>query len=224
VALDQASERANQRIFEDVRELKANNATIEATNKHALAALKGVTGKDFGFDQVAWMAWWTDKKGYAFQAPPDGQTATKPTITEVVEPYRTHHSCFAAGTMVQTVDGPRPIEEIQVGDRLLTQDTTTGVLTYQPALTVFHNPPAATIRLKIGGEDVVATGIHRYWKAGQGWVMARELKVGDPIRQLGGIEVAKGADFLVGKLGILVHDNSLVDPVAKPFDAAPNLK
>ena len=39
-------------------------------------------------------------------------------------------------------------------------------------------------RVKMGDESVVATGIHRFWKAGGGWVMARELKPGDPIRTL----------------------------------------
>jgi hypothetical protein len=83
---------------------------------------------------------------------------------------------------------------------------------------------------------VVATGIHRFWKAGKGWTMARDLKPGDPIRTLGGVakveavedekvqpvfnlEVAEGHSFLVSKVGALVHDNSLVEPVLAPFDA-----
>lgn len=238
--LERSQAAANERFLEDVSALNATNATIEFTNRNALALLKGVTGRDFGNDPTKWMAWWTDKKGYAFQAPAQaGQTAEKPTLTQVVQSYAyTHHSCFAAGTEVQTIDGPRPIEEVRVGDRLLTQDTTTGVLSYQPALTVFHNPPADTLRIKLGSETVVATGIHRFWKAGHGWVMARELKPGDLIRKLGGIarvesvepdrkqpvfnlEVARGTDFFVGHGGILVHDNSLIDPVARPFDAPP---
>jgi Pretoxin HINT domain len=162
------------------------------------------------------------------------------TLTQVVEPYAPQNSCFAAGTPVQTVDGPRPIETLRVGDRILTQDTATGVMSYQPALAVFHNPPAETLRVRIGGETIVATGIHRFWKAGQGWVMARELRPGDALRMLGGtarvesvepdknqpvfnLEVAKGADFFVGEAGALVHDNSLVNAVARPFDAAPDL-
>ncbi len=238
--MEQATAQANQRFFEDLRSLLATNATIEVMNKNALALLKGVTGKDYGNDKFAWMSWWTDKNGYAFQAPPpNAQTAEKPTITEILASY-THHSCFAAGTSVQTIDGPRPIEEIKVGDRLLTQDTTSGALSYQPALTVFHNPPAETLRIKVGGEDVVATGIHRFWKAGKGWTMARELKVGDVIRRVGGtalvegvepakkqpvfnLEVARGSDFFVGNSGVLVHDNSLVETVARPFDAAPEV-
>ena len=39
--------------------------------------------------------------------------------------------------------------------------------------------PPPTLRITIGGESIVATGIHRFWKAGKGWTMARELKAGD---------------------------------------------
>ena len=70
--------------------------------------------------------------------------------------------------------------------------------------------------------------------------MARDLKVGDAIRTLGGVarvtaveeaetqpvfnlEVAEGHDFFVGGQGALVHDNSLVQPTPEPFDAAPEL-
>ena len=32
------------------------------------------------------------------------------------------HSCFAAGTVVRTLTGLRPIESIRAGDRVLAQD------------------------------------------------------------------------------------------------------
>jgi hypothetical protein len=237
--IEMATNNANRRFADDLMALTTTNASIVVTNKNALAALKGLTAKDFGFDQNAWMAWWTDRQGYALKAATTTQTAQKMTITQFVDPYPSC-SCFAAGTPVQTIDGLRPIETLKVGDRVLTQDTTTGVLSYQPALAVFHNPPADTLRVRIGGESIVATGIHRFWKAGHGWTMARDLKVGDPIRLVGGIakvelvepdklqpvfnlEVARGTDFFVGQSGALVHDNSLVQTVANPFDAAPDL-
>ena len=105
-------------------------------------------------------------------------------------------------------------------------------------MTSFHNPPNATLRVQLGNETIVPTGIHRFWKAGAGWIMARELKPGDVVRTLGGtatvsavederiqpvfnLEVARGQSFFVGRLGALVHDNSLVAPVLDPFDAPP---
>jgi hypothetical protein len=70
--------------------------------------------------------------------------------------------------------------------------------------------------------------------------MARDLKPGDASRTLGGLaevatveaasvqpvfnlEVASGQSFFVGRQGALVHDNSLVRPELKPFDAPPTL-
>ncbi len=86
----------------------------------------------------------------------------------------------------------------------------------------------------------MATGIHRFWRVGQGWTMARDLKPGNKVRTLGGtaevvavdsdsrqpvfnLEVARNRSFFVGSAGALVHDNSLVEPVSRPFDAAPDL-
>ena len=37
------------------------------------------------------------------------------------------------------------------------------------------------------------------------------------------LKVAEGRSFFVGATGALVHDNMLVEPVSKPFDAAPGL-
>ena len=97
---------------------------------------------------------------------------------------------------------------------------------------------AQTFRLKIDGETIVATGIHRFWKAGTGWVMARDLKPGDRLRKMDGValvqsiepdinqnvynlSVAENRNFLIGNAGVLVHDVNFVQPVEKPFDRRP---
>jgi len=97
------------------------------------------------------------------------------------------------------------------------------------------------LRIKLGDDSVVATGIHRFWKAGVGWVMARDLKPGDRLRTVDGtatvasvatetvapvfnLEVDGGQSFFVGNRGLLAHDNSLVLPVTAPFDAEPDLE
>jgi len=65
--------------------------------------------------------------------------------------------------------------------------------------------------------------------------MARDLKMGDPVRTLGGVQVidsvevgkvelvynldiAENADFFAGASAALVHDNTLPDPRLVPFD------
>ena len=227
---------AQQSLAENVRGVEAANASIQALNERVLPVLTKTTGQNFGEDHEAWARWDTDRAGYAVQS----STSDKPTFSEVVQlsySTRTHHSCFAAGTPVRTIEGTKPIEQIVRGDLILVQYTTSGALSYQPVLTAFHNPPSSTYRVKFGEDEVVATGIHRFWKAGKGWTMARDLKVGDSLRVLGGVatveavepnqtepvfnlEVAEGRSFFVGRVGALVHDNSLVEATPNPFDAA----
>ncbi len=114
------------------------------------------------------------------------------------------------------------------------------MLGYQPILDVHHNPPSRTFRIGLGDETIVSSEFHRFWKAGQGWVMARDLKPGDTLRALGGLatvstvdsgsvqpvfnlDVGEDADFFVGRGGALVHDNTLPDLRLAPFDALPSL-
>ncbi|WP_406698929.1 polymorphic toxin-type HINT domain-containing protein [Singulisphaera sp. Ch08] len=170
----------------------------------------------------------------AYQAQP----VSIDTITGPVG-YR-RMSCFGAGTPVHTLAGVQPIESLKEGDRVLTQDTQTGALGYQPILVVHRNPPSPTYRITLGDETVISSHFHRFWKAGQGWVMARDLAPGDTIRTLGGLvrvgsidaadvqpvfnlDVAGNADFFVGRQGALVHDNTLPDLRQTPFDAPPRL-
>ena len=97
-------------------------------------------------------------------------------------------TCFAAGTPVHTLSGARPIEAIQVGDRVLSQDAASGALSFQPVLFVHRNPPGKTLRIKLsGGDSVVCSVYHRFWRANLGWAQARELEPGDTLRHSGGI-------------------------------------
>ncbi len=197
-----------------------------------------------GVEPVAWKSWWAGHEGYVIPTIQPRRTQIQQNVRMTVYSRsipRPSHRCFAAGTLVRTLDGTRAIETLRVGDQVLTQDAESGSLQYQPIVAVFHNPPNQTLRITLEGqgEAIVSTGIHRFWKAGKGWVMARELKPGDTLRTLGGsarvqkvepdqeqlvynLEVASGRSYFVGKAGGLVHDNTPAQPVLAPFDAAPN--
>ena len=71
-----------------------------------------------------------------------------------------------------------PVEPSNLGptNPVLTQDIKTGALNYKPILVVHRNPPARTFRIGVGGEAVVSSEFHRFWKPGRGWVMALDLK------------------------------------------------
>jgi hypothetical protein len=239
-AIRQANEDLEQRLAMDVYFLDQTNEGINLCNDNTLPVLKAITGQDLGPAPEKWKSWWTDQLGYAYQSDlPDTKPTYSDFVTATVQPF-VHSSCFAAGTMVQTINGPQPIETIRVGDRVLAQATSTGQLAFQTVVAAHHNQPTATLRIKIGGESIVATGIHRFWKAGNGWTMARELKAGDRLRMIGGtdtiesieadknqpvynLDVAENRDFFVGKNGLLVHDFSFVQPVLEPFDRQPEL-
>jgi hypothetical protein len=246
---------AQQQLAGDVQAIDAYNAPILESNKRVREVLSNAIGADLGSDRVAWQGWLVNLLGYALSAPRPYEE--RPTVVEDVplsyQPQATpvivdqtlavsvvQHSCFGAGTPVQTLDGLQLIEQLRAGDVVLTQEPTTGALKYQPLVAVYHNPPNATIRIELDGEAIVATGIHRFWKAGRGWVMARELKAGDSLRTLGGLvavksvetervqpvfnlRVAEGESFFVGRTGVLAHDNSLVNPTPSPFDAVREL-
>ena len=171
--------------------------------------------------------------------PERAPTYIKPGVNEPVSAVPAR-SCFAAGTLVQTIDGPRSIEFIQVGDQVLCQNTSTGMLTFQPMVASHRNQPAPTFRVTAGSESIVATGIQRFWKAGKGWTMTCDLKAGDRLRTLGGvvavasietdktqpvynIDVAQNMDLFVGTRRLLAHDFGLVQPVLEPFDRQPEL-
>ncbi len=235
--IQEAANLGRQRLMNDVAALEALNTSIHNVNSQVLPVLNDVTGQDLGESEDSWRSWWSDQSGRVYDTSPND----KPTFTEFVpNPVGVSHSCFGAGTPVRTLNGLRSIELVRVGDQLLTQNGRNGALGFEPVVTIYHNRPAATLRIRLGDDTIVVTGIHRFWKAGHGWVMARALKPGDAVRTVGGqarvvsvadapvqhvfnLEVAGGHSFFVGDHGALVHDNSLVQPVAEPFDAPASL-
>jgi hypothetical protein len=245
---------AQQQLANDVQAIENYNGPIVDMNQRVRQVLSDSIGIDQGAERTAWDKWLVDLSGYAFaaasafepptvveQVPLSYQPQAAPVIVDQPVAIATmRHSCFGAGTLVRTLDGSSQIEKLRAGDLVLTEDPKTGELKYQPVVTAYHNPPNATLRIELGNETIVATGIHRFWKAGRGWIMARELNPGDTLRTLGGLavvksvekeqvqpvfnlQVADGESFFVGQAGILAHDNSVVNPTPSPFDAVPEL-
>lgn len=252
-AATQTAAIAQEKLRTDVASIEQFNAFVGDDNSRIVRVLNGATGQNLDPDRATWTQWYVDQLGYRY-APPDD--TPRPTIVEDVplpitpvpsppvnlrltdQQCLLRISCFGAGTPVLTLHGPRAIETLKVGDRVLSQNTRTGALNYQPVLVVHHNPPGKTLRITLKGESIVSSEFHRFWVAGRGWVMARELKSGDTVRVLGGVapiesiendavqpvfnlDVAEDADFFVGRASALVHDNSLPGLRLAPFDAAP---
>jgi hypothetical protein len=254
VQAQQVAVLAQKQLEDDIRQIVDLNSKIYDGNTRIAQVLNDATFAKLPAEKKAWTSWWANQLGVAYKlTTPDAATTVvenvplnyqaQPVPISMSDVSMTsssmimlHHSCFAEGTLVRTLDGPRPIDKIQVGDRVLTQNIKNGRLGYQPVIVVFHNPPSPTFRVTLGDDAIVTSPSHRFWVASRGWVMARDLKVGDPIRTLGDVakvtaiepekvqlvynlDVADDADFFVGSVGALVHDNTLPDLRLAPFDA-----
>lgn len=93
-------------------------------------------------------------------------------------------ACFAAGTPVLSANGAVAIEEIAVGDRVWAYDYQTGTKTLKRVLSTVERETDRVIRLTVDGETVVTTPEHPFYVLGHegygdGYVAARELRVGD---------------------------------------------
>ncbi len=245
-----AAATAQEQLEADVATLESYNAPINELNERATTVLEAATGLDYGVDRERWTAWYVDQLGYRYQPQQPAQTTPQFVVQQVPLAYLpqpipvgvaftplgfSRLSCFGAGTPVHTRDGLKPIESIQVGDLVLSQHPRTGALSFEPVMALHHNPPSRTIRVQAGDESIVASEYHRFWEAGAGWSMARDLASGDLLRSLSGLreiasvgegatqlvynlDVAGGRTFFVGKSGLLVHDNSIPDLNSEPFD------
>ena len=141
--------------------------------------------------------------------------------------------CFAAGTLVHTRKGLKPIEDIQIGDEVKSMNPQTGEIAYKKVTNTHtnHFDPVGLISLRDetdGSEthlSVTATHPFYHWK--NGWTHASLLKVGDklieddggtltvtevtfnadaPINLTYNLEVADFHTYFVGEDGVLAHN------------------
>jgi hypothetical protein len=113
---------------------------------------------------------------------------------------------------------------------VLSQDPDSGELAFKPVLGVTFRPPSRRLVIDLGPEKITTTLGHPFWVTGDGWRMAKELKVGSrlqglegpaPIESLEGMEaplpwyegaynliVADFNTYFVGEHLLLVHDNT----------------
>lgn len=87
--------------------------------------------------------------------------------------------CLTPGQFVETVSGPKKIEEIVVGDQVLTHKgrfkRVTNVMSHQ------HRGPVYAIRRKKSGQVLRVTGEHPVLTT-DGWVSAEDVTVGDKLK------------------------------------------
>ncbi|WP_256578060.1 Hint domain-containing protein, partial [Pseudomonas sp. PIC25] len=94
--------------------------------------------------------------------------------------------CFIKGTRVHTKEGLKPIEEIKVGDWILSSpEDGGGSPEYKRVVRTFEHERQTIVRISIHPEGwkssdpfyfIVATGSHPFWVEGIGWTRADALQ------------------------------------------------
>ncbi|WP_210412510.1 polymorphic toxin-type HINT domain-containing protein [Leptospira yasudae] len=100
-------------------------------------------------------------------------------------------TCFVAGTLVHTKDGLKKIEEIQVGDVVLSWNEETSEKEFQPVMEVFVREADLIYKLEfLNGSIVETTWNHPFWINGRGWVETKDLRKNDLVLTAKGEELA----------------------------------
>jgi hypothetical protein len=136
------------------------------------------------------------------------------------------HNCLAAGTLVVTAEGSVPIEQVQIGDRVLSQDVDTGELAFKPVLQTTASNPVPLARIVTDQGELTSTAGHPFWVNAHGWRLTRDLEPGGRFHGVdGAIEIVSVADtdrvepaynlvvadfhtYFAGEGRILSHDNT----------------
>ncbi len=149
--------------------------------------------------------------------------------------------CFVAGTEIQTLYGTKNIEDIHVGDWVLSDDpNTVGEIEYKQVLNTFVKETSNLVDIYIDGEMITTTQEHPFWVPDVGWVAAKDLHAGsllqtkyeswldvDKVERHGGLttvynfEVAGFHTYFVSDLGLLVHNMCKVSNEGKQLELFP---
>jgi RHS repeat-associated protein len=162
-----------------------------------------------------------------------------PYATGLGKAYRAtkiHAPCFVEGTPVETESGLKPIEEVKVGDLILSRDEKTGERSFKKALATYETPDQWIIEIQLDSEDggtetIGATAEHPFWVKARGWVGAGDLLPGDEVfTSQGGwikvsgstwlskrqtvynLEVEDYHTYFVGESGAWVHNMCAMPP------------
>lgn len=239
----------NDRRRYSTRSIAQATQSQSLLNARVIRSLQQVTGRELD-EPADWWDWWiahnqvyaTGKKpsvedgyeeewyvqnGRRRRRRPHPGPEVKVVVTTV---GGVRGSCFAAGTPVVTEYGPKPIEAIVLGDRVLAQDVETGQIAFKPVFDTTVRPPVHLLKVTTDDGELLCTGGHPFWINGLGWRYACELEPGMWFHSVDGsceivsvedsgrsqkaynLVVADYHDYFVGDGRILAHDNSPRDP------------
>lgn len=231
------------------REVAQKNRQRMTDVNRVCTLLRAITGATFGDEPEKWWNWWNDRTERYQGNKPTAWSYSEQREKLVVSSYnysniagkrvndlgpiQVQYSCLVAGTLIQTSTGLVPVESVQIGDLVVSQNVETAELTLKPVILTTVRPPKTTIKIKAGSETIEATGGHLWWVSGHGWVKSRELKPGMLLHTATGtteveetienptpqptynLVVDEFHTYFVGPQRVLSYDNTLLKPTLR---------
>jgi RHS repeat-associated protein len=112
-------------------------------------------------------------------------------------------ACFPAGTVISTSDGEKPIETLEEGDLVWSQDEETGEMNLKRVKRLFTSIATVLVLVTAGTNTTEATPEHPFWVEPRGWTAVAELKAGDVLSTLSGKRVEiTNVDYRQGRVQV----------------------
>jgi hypothetical protein len=240
--LHEQGKQQERAVAQKNRELKVNMNRI-------CTLLRSTTGADIGDKPELWWNWWNDRNeryqgnkptAFSYAEQREKIVVSSETYSNVSAEHRhalghmqIQYSCLVPGSLIQTATGLVPIETIQIGDLVVSQDVETAELTLKPVILTTIRPPKPTLKITAGKDTIEATGGHLWWVSGLGWVKSRDLKPGMMLHTATGTTEVESLvanptpqpthnlvvdgfhTYLVGPQRVLSYDNTQVKPTLR---------
>nr|WP_061235353.1 TIGR04388 family protein [Leptospira weilii] len=148
-------------------------------------------------------------------------------------------TCFTAGTLVHTATGAKKIEEVKVGDQVLSWDEESGEQGYHRVVKTFQRQTNVVYTLHYSnGTQVETTDEHPFYIENKGWVPAKDLRTGEAsvlsnektleivsitiserTTTVYNFEVEDAHSYYVSEVGILVHNDCVLTGPSMSLEA-----
>ncbi|MBG9736744.1 polymorphic toxin-type HINT domain-containing protein [Paenibacillus alvei] len=112
-------------------------------------------------------------------------------------------NCFTADTKVLTDGGEKNIEDLEVGDKVLSKNEETGETAYKEVTHLYRNDKEVIYELTVGDQVIETTDNHPFLVEGKGWVLAVDLQVKDKLQQ------SNGNTLTIDNIKIVKHDEKV---------------
>nr|WP_277600919.1 polymorphic toxin-type HINT domain-containing protein [Paenibacillus whitsoniae] len=110
-----------------------------------------------------------------------------------------------------TKDGERSIEQVKLGDFVLAKNPDTGEMAYKEVDLLFQKEITESWNITVGNELITTTDEHPFWIHSKGWVVAKDLVVGDLF------ETSDGSYLAVDKIEVKAQHTTVYNFRVKDF-------